>query len=97
MKDKDIITLLAHAAAGLLFLGVAFLLIEHGHEWLAQRLAVSAFAGYLWYSLYMGCKEGRIRPFTQKDNPVGFLWIKCTSLLINILVTIGACYCWVCA
>ena len=95
MKNEEIIKLVGLALAGILLFGITFLLYKTGNDWIAKRLFLSGFTIFLWYNWYMGCKEGRISPFTKKDRPFGFLCIKHTNLIINILITIGICYYWI--
>ena len=95
MKNNDTITFIGYTIAGILLFGITFLLYKTGNEWIAKRLCLSGFTIFSWYNWYMGCKEGRIRPFTKKDRPFGFLCIKYTNLIINILITIGVCYYWI--
>ncbi len=95
MKNSDAITFISYTVAGILLFGISFLLYKNGNEWVAKRLFLSGYTIFLWYNWYMGCKEGRISPFTKKDRPFGFFCIKYTSLIIDILITIAVCYYWI--
>ncbi len=85
---KDLMTLIKIAIPCIFVFLLCDYLDESGQEWLAGRIFVSFFIVAQWWGLVCGLREGRLRPFWECENPIGFACMKYSAIIGSSATTI---------